>query len=130
LYLVDTVISRPEQVLETDRPFIQFKSDSNYYQEIQDWWMRNFQTAPKRTIIVDQIETCKQMTINGIGYAILPEITLNGVGESIFKIPLLDESGTALKRDTWLIGYESAFQLKQVKAFIEVIKDNIENFKL
>jgi len=130
LYLVDTVISRPEQVLETDRPFIQFKSDSNYYQEIQDWWMRNFQTSPKRTIIVDQIETCKQMTINGIGYAILPEITLNGVDEKISKIPLLDESGIPLKRDTWLIGYESAFQLKQVKAFIEVVKENIENFKL
>jgi DNA-binding transcriptional LysR family regulator len=130
LYLVDTVISQPEQVLETDRPFIQFKSDSNYYQEIQDWWMRNFQTAPKRTIIVDQIETCKQMTINGIGYAILPEITLNGIGESIFKIPLLDQAGTPLKRDTWLIGYESAFQLKQVQAFIEVIQEYIENFKL
>ena len=126
LNLVDTEITRPEQVLETDRPFIQFKSDSNYYQEIQEWWMRNFQTAPKRTIIVDQIETCKQMTFNGIGYAILPEITLNGAEENIFKIPLLNPNGVQLKRDTWLIGYESAFQLNQVQAFIEIVKEHIK----
>ncbi|WP_285867758.1 LysR family transcriptional regulator [Mesobacillus maritimus] len=127
LNLVDTEITKAEQVLETDRPFIQFKSDSNYYQEIQEWWLKNFQTAPKRTIIVDQIETCKQMTFNGIGYAILPEITLQGAEETLSKIPLLDENGIQLKRDTWLIGYESAFQLNQVQAFIEVIREHLED---
>ncbi|MFB6465726.1 LysR family transcriptional regulator [Cytobacillus sp. Hz8] len=126
LYLVDQEITKPEQVLETNRPFIQFKSDSNYYQEIQEWWHRHFQTSPKRTIIVDQIETCKQMAFNGIGYAILPAITLNGAEKNIFKIPLLDGDGSPLKRDTWLLGYESAFQLKQVQAFVELIKEHIK----
>lgn len=125
LYLVDRVLTRPEQVLETDRPFIQFKSDSNYYQEIQDWWMRNFKTSPKRTIVVDQIETCKQMTFNGIGYSILPAITLNNTEKNLFKIPLVDEFDEPLKRDTWLLGYESAFQLKQVQAFVDLIKEHI-----
>ncbi|PLR75833.1 LysR family transcriptional regulator [Bacillus sp. V3-13] len=126
LYLVDTEITKPEQVLETDRPFIQFKSDSNYYQEIQDWWLRQFKTAPKRTVVVDQIETCKQMTFNGIGYAILPAITLNGADKDIFKIPLLDEHKQPLRRDTWLLGYESSFQLKQVQAFAQLIREHIE----
>jgi DNA-binding transcriptional LysR family regulator len=123
LYLVDKEITKPEQVLETDRPFIQFKSDSNYYQEIQDWWMRNFKTFPKRTIVVDQIETCKQMTFNGIGYSILPAITLKNTEKSLFKIPLVDQNNQPLKRDTWLLGYESAFQLKQVDAFVDLIKE-------
>ncbi len=125
LYLVDKVITSPEQVLKTDRPFIQFKSDSNYFQEIQDWWYRNFQTSPKRTLVVDQIETCKQMALNGIGFAILPAITLNQMDKDIFKIPLLDEAGMPLKRDTWLLGYESSFKLKQVQAFVEIIKEFI-----
>lgn len=125
LYLVDQEITRPEQVLETDRPFIQFKSDSNYYQEIQDWWLRNFKTSPKRTVVVDQIETCKQMAFNGIGYAILPSITLTKAGSSIFKIPLVDENNNPVARDTWLLGYESAFQLKQVQAFVDVVKEHI-----
>jgi DNA-binding transcriptional LysR family regulator len=126
LFLVDREITRPELVLKTDRPFIQFKSDSNYYQEIQDWWMRNFKTSPKRTIVVDQIETCKQMTFNGLGYSILPGITLDNTEREIYKIPLLDEFGKALKRDTWLLGYESSFQLKQVQAFVDLVKEYIE----
>lgn len=126
LFLVDTEITRIEQVLETDRPFIQFKSDSNYYQEIQEWWHREFQTVPKRTFIVDQIETCKQMTFNGIGYAILPGITLSGAEKNIFKIPLMNERNEPLQRDTWLLGYESAFKLKQVQAFVELIQEHIQ----
>ncbi|GAA0324943.1 transcriptional regulator CcpC [Bacillus carboniphilus] len=122
LYLVDREIQNVNEVLETDRPFIQFKSDSNYYQEIQDWWHRHFQTTPKRTIVVDQIETCKQMTYNGIGYAILPEITLQSHTKEVSKIPLMDEDKKPIGRDTWLLGYDSAFELKQVQAFIDLIK--------
>ena len=122
LFLVDKEIQSVDEVYKTDRPFIQFKSDSNYYQEIQDWWHRQFQSTPKRTIVVDQIETCKQMTYNGIGYAILPEITLQSHAEEISKIPLMDENNNPLGRDTWLLGYDSAFELKQVQAFVEMLK--------
>ncbi|MBD8005706.1 LysR family transcriptional regulator [Bacillus norwichensis] len=129
LYLVDKEIRNIEEVLQTDRPFIQFKSDSNYYQEIQDWWYRQFQTAPKRTIVVDQIETCKQMAYNGIGYAILPAITLNGADKGMYKIPLMDEKGMPIKRDNWLLGYDSAFELRQVQAFLEVVREFNEDHK-
>lgn len=122
LYLVDTKIQEIEEVLHTERPFIQFKSDSTYYQEIQEWWHKKFQMAPKRTVVVDQIETCKQMAYNGIGYAILPSIVLNNSSDGIHKIPLYNEVGEPLKRDTWLIGYESSFRLKQVRAFVELLK--------
>lgn len=125
LYLVDKEIERAEQLMETDRPFIQFKSDSNYYQEILDWWMRTYKTAPKRTVLVDQIETCKQMTFNGIGYSILPAITLEEANDDIFKVSLLDENQEPLNRDTWLLGYESAFQLKQVQAFVDLVNEYI-----
>lgn len=126
LYLVDKEIKQIDEVLETNRPFIQFKSDSNYFQEIQDWWHRRFETNAKRVIIVDQIETCKQMALNGIGYAILPEITLQGIDAELNKIPLLDENNKPLGRDTWLLGYSTAFKLKQVNAFVEVIKDFLQ----
>src|SRR5690606_18113816 len=76
LYLVDQEITSIDELMETERPFIQFKSDSNYYMEIQRWWQRHFSQYPRRQITVDQIETCKQLALNGIGYAILPSITL------------------------------------------------------
>ena len=124
MYLVDKEIEAVDDILTTDRPFIQFKSDSNYYQEIQLWWQRHFSSNPRRQIIVDQIETCKQMAMNGIGYAILPSITLNGE-EKVNKIALVNnEKDTELTRDTWLIGYEASFELRQVAAFVNVVMDH------
>ncbi|WP_100330753.1 LysR family transcriptional regulator [Bacillus xiapuensis] len=123
LYLVDKEIRRVEELLHTGKPFIQFKSDSTYFQEIQEWWHRQFQTAPKQSIIVDQIETCRQMAFNGIGYAILPAITLNETNGEVYKIPLLDQDGQPLRRDTWLLGYDAAFELRQVQAFIDIINE-------
>lgn len=122
LYLVDKEISSLEEVLQTERPFIQFKSDSTYYEEIQQWWQKHFASNPKRQITVDQIETCKQMAVNGIGYAILPSITLTGA-EDVHTMPLTNsEEELELTRDTWLIGYESSFQLRQVEAFVDIVK--------
>ena len=123
LYLVDTEIKELSELELTERPFIQFKSDSTYYQEIQVWWHKKFQVPPKRTIVVDQIETCKQMALNGIGYAILPSITLQDDYDNIKKIPLEEDEVSNLHRDTWLIGYESSFNLKQVEAFLEVLEE-------
>lgn len=122
LYLVDKEIDSLEQVMETERPFIQFKSDSNYYEEIQQWWQKHFASNPKRQITVDQIETCKQMAVNGIGYAILPSITLNGT-EDVHTVALASNAEELeLTRDTWLIGYDSAFELRQVSAFVEIVQ--------
>lgn len=125
LYLVDTEISCIEDIAHTERPFIQFKSDSTYFQEIQHWWHQKFKTSPKQTILVDQIETCKQMAPHGIGYAILPSVTLQNE-DKVNKMPLLDMKGHPIGRDTWLLGYEPAFELKQVQAFVQVIKDMLD----
>ena len=129
LYLVDKEMTSVDDVLTTEKPFIQFKSDSNYYQEIQQWWQKHFSTNPKRQIIVDQIETCKQMAVNGIGYAILPSITLDG-HEDVHKIPLTNqEEEFELTRDTWMIGYDAAFQLPQVQAFVDIVNEHAKKFQ-
>ncbi|MFD1031145.1 LysR family transcriptional regulator [Metaplanococcus flavidus] len=122
LYLVDKEIESLDEVMKTERPFIQFKSDSNYYEEIQQWWQKHFASNPKRQITVDQIETCKQMAVNGIGYAILPSITLDGT-EDVHTVAMVSNAEELeLTRDTWLIGYESAFELRQVTAFVEIVQ--------
>ncbi|QUW21723.1 LysR family transcriptional regulator [Sporosarcina sp. Marseille-Q4063] len=129
LYLVDNEITSLDQIKETTRPFVQFKSDSNYHREIQHWWQRHFGQKPQRQITVDQIETCKQLALNGIGYAILPSITLIG-DEKVNKIPLLNsDEEFELTRDTWLIGYESSFELKQVSAFTEIVQQHAKKIR-
>ncbi|WP_379966829.1 LysR family transcriptional regulator [Ectobacillus sp. sgz5001026] len=121
MYLVDTEISDENLLKDTSKPFIQFKSDSTYYSQIQSWWYAKFSYPPKRTIIVDQIETCKQLVLHGIGYAILPQTVLKGVNEDIFKLPL-SVDGKSLTRETWLLVKDAALELKQVEAFIDLVK--------
>lgn len=130
LYLVDREIAQLEDIALTDRPFIQFKSDSNYYEEIQVWWHQNLQMPPKNTIVVDQIETCKQLSFNGIGYSILPSIALRKADEALSRIPLFNDNNKPITRGTWLIGYEANFQLKQVQAFLEIVNEYLEEEKV
>ena len=120
LYLVDTSIQTLEEIRQSTKPFIEFKSDSTYYQQIQNWWHRQFDNGPNRTIVVDQIETCKQLAINGIGFAILPSISLTD-DDQVYKIPLTDDRGYPLKRETWLLSDKASQELKQVKAFINML---------
>ena len=130
LYLVDREITSIDQLKETNRPFIQFKSDSNYHRGNSALVASSFcLRKPGRQITVDQIETCKQLALNGIGYAILPAITLTG-DEAVNKIPLLNsEEEFELTRDTWLIGYESSFELKQVEAFAQIVQKHAERLR-
>ncbi len=125
LYLVDTELSQLSDALTTERPFILFKSDSNYYREIQNWWIRHYGIPPTRTILVDQIETCKQMVMNGIGYAILPGISLREGEASYFKHPLYDMDGQSVERKTWLVSYDASLELRQVKAFVSLVEEMV-----
>lgn len=125
LYLVDTELSQLSEAMDTDKPFILFKSDSNYYREIQNWWIRHYSIPPTRTILVDQIETCKQMVMNGIGYAILPGISLREGEASYYKLPLFDKDGEAVDRKTWLVCSEDSLKLRQVKAFVDLAQSTL-----
>lgn len=59
----------------------------------------------------------KQLVLNGIGYALLPSTVLKEVQENMYKTPV------QLTRETWLLTSESARQLKQVQAFLEIIEE-------
>ncbi|BBN98525.1 LysR family transcriptional regulator [Sporolactobacillus terrae] len=121
LQFVDSKITRLEELNLDDRPYVQFRSDSSYDQVIQNWWHSQNLRPPSRTIMVDQIETCKQMVTHGIGYAVLPSISLTEQ-DRVQRIPLKDHQGKAIVRDNWLLYDQKAKRLKQVHAFIELVK--------
>ncbi|MBM7645701.1 DNA-binding transcriptional LysR family regulator [Scopulibacillus daqui] len=122
LNLVDTSLSSIKELRKSEKAYIQFRSDSSYYQEIQEWWHQHSLKPPERTIYVDQIETCKQMAINGIGYAILPSMSLTEK-DNVYKMPLKDKHGRLLTRETWLLSSDEALKHKQVKAFVDLLSD-------
>jgi len=124
LLLVDPIKQDLSEYKDLNKPFIQFRSNSNYYQLIQSWWYETFGSAPKQEIVVDQIETCKQLVLNGIGFAILPSTVLHDVpSEVLNRIPLLMNKEKKLLRDTYLLYNEDVSKLKQVEGFLNIIKE-------
>ncbi|EUJ39098.1 LysR family transcriptional regulator [Brochothrix campestris] len=122
LSLADKYHTSIEDILASERPFIRFKTDSDYDQSIMDYWQQYFHRLPEKTLVVDQIETCKQMAMSGMGYTILPLLTIDKHTD-LNLMPLIQEDGTQLHRDTWLLGYKKSFQLPQVQAFVQLIEE-------
>ncbi|MDF2910450.1 MAG: LysR family transcriptional regulator [Sporolactobacillus laevolacticus] len=124
LNFVDSKIMSLSELRKEERPYIQFRSDSSYDQIIQDWWRSQNLRFPVRTIMVDQIETCKQMVTHGIGYAVLPSISLTEK-DRVNRIPLLDRQGAPIVRENWLLYDKETLQLNQVRAFVDLVRHRL-----
>ena len=88
----------------------------------EEWWNQLFNTSPKATTEVDSIDTCRQMVLHGLGWAILPAIGLKQHNQNLFIKNLYFKDGTPLVRRTWLMYRSSYLQLPIIWAFIEHIK--------
>ena len=63
---------------------------------------------------VDQVETCKEMVKNELGYAIIPKICIKPNEE--FYIKEISLNNSPLTRETWMYYRESLLQLSSIKA--------------
>ncbi len=103
-------------------PRIDYQADHKLKELIDNWWSTHFAAPPLIGIEVDKSDTCKEMMLNGLGYAILPGLVIEGE-KDIFTIPLTDRSGQPIIRETWMLYHEEFMELKLVKAFIEFMKE-------
>lgn len=109
-------------------PRIDYRTDQLYKQLVENWWTEHYSQPPYIAMSVDQGDTCKEMILNGLGYAIMPSLFVDGI-EEIHKIYLKDNKGNYLTRKTWMFYHEESLNLNVVKAFVNFIKD-IDLYKL
>lgn len=103
-------------------PYIGRKTDAVFEREIVQW-LREHELSPElHGIYVDSITTCAEMVSRGLGWTIVPEICLQNFDGMIQ--PLSFENGTPFVRSTYLMYSETAYELPQVKAFIEIVKNS------
>ncbi len=88
---------------------------------IDRWWYNNYKENPCVNIQVNQVETCKEMIINDLGYAILANLVVHPYPELIVKT-LHTPSGEPITRKTWMYYLEEALQLNIVHAFVTFIR--------
>lgn len=119
LYIFDTEPFEVDKV--KTRPLISFKSDTSMQALFENWlYYHQGSINPIKKINVDQIETCKQFMIEGIGMAILPKSVAGSLVDHYHYLPL-KVKGDPVTRDTWINYQPGIRKLPQVNHFIELL---------
>lgn len=99
-------------------PRIDYRTDSLYKRLVDNWWAEHYTEPPSVAMVVDQGDTCKEMVINGLGYAIIPSMFFENI-EDIDKIYLTNKEGKPIIRKTWMFYHKEFLELNVVEAFVE-----------
>jgi len=102
-------------------PRIDYRTDQLYKQLVENWWTEHYSQPPYIAMSVNQGDTCREMILNGLGYAIMPSLFLHDV-EDIHKIYLTDKEGNRLTQKTWMFYYKESLELNVVQAFVSFIQ--------
>lgn len=103
-------------------PRINYVTDSTLQMIVEEWWRQSFSCPSFISMEVDSMDTCRQMVLNGLGWAILPAMGLRQ-HDVLNTHELHWHSGKSLVRKTWLMYHTTSVELSAVKAFIEYIKE-------
>lgn len=103
-------------------PRINYGTDSSLRVMLEDWWRENFSIPPKIAMEVDSMDTCRQMVLHGLGWAILPLIGLQQ-HDSLYTQELHWRDGTPVLRRTWMLYRNASLELSPVYAFTNYLKE-------
>lgn len=104
------------------RPQVSYLTDSSLEPMVHEWWRESFSQPPRITMEVDSMDTCRQMVLHGLGWAILPAIGLGSNQGDLFTRELFWRNGNPLLRRTWLMFPKASLELSSVRAFAEFLK--------
>jgi DNA-binding transcriptional LysR family regulator len=106
-----------------DLPRVTCKTESSLENIIDNWWKETFPKPANITMEVDKMETCIEMVIHGLGYAILPNIVIRN-DENLFRLQLKTKRGEAMVRRSWLIYRKKSLEIPLLKAFVDFVKNS------
>lgn len=118
------IVSKNNITLENlpNLPRIDYQTDHLLKALIDNWWADNFSNSPQVTMNVDQLDTCKEMVINDLGYGIMPSLVVSNLSD-LHIINLIDKNGAPIIRETWLFYEKEVLNLNVVNAFVDFIKN-------
>ncbi len=109
-------------------PRIEYHTDQTMKQTVDQWWYTKYKQEPFTNIYVNQVETCKEMIVNKLGYGIVTELVVQRNPDLVIN-PLITKEGELLTRPTWLYYGSDALTLNVVRAFIDfVLKVDVKRF--
>lgn len=82
-------------------PQIHYRMDKELEDLIADWWDANYIQKAAISVEVDDIDSCKEMVVQGLGYAILPRLALSSHDHIFLEEILLDDTNPC-EIHTWI----------------------------
>lgn len=102
-------------------PRINYKTDRKLIALVEDWWNENFEQPPNVRLRVDQVDTCKEMIINGLGYGIVPDLIIDD-DPNIHKKTLMNNTGDPIIRKTWMYYHQESTSINTIGAFLNYVR--------
>lgn len=99
---------------------IEYNCDIKLKSILDNWWRENFSDHSLKGLMVDRSDTCKEMVMQGLGFALVPSTILKE-NDKLFKLELLDKNGEFLKRNTKMLYYENFKETNLGKTFLEIV---------
>ncbi|GGE42187.1 hypothetical protein GCM10011391_21230 [Pullulanibacillus camelliae] len=103
-------------------PRIEYTRDPVTVKLIDNWWRAHFDTLPTIGFQVNNLDSCWEMVLKGLGFgiffgpAIVPE-------SEYFKLSMPTKEGALLERNTWMIYRQDYIETALVNTFIKFVKE-------
>ena len=85
------------------------------------WWKNNFSEPMRIGTIVQDIDTSLKWVSDGLGYGVIYSNCFNE-SDNFFKLPLLDNDGRPIRRNTWAICRRDCAELPLIADFMDYIE--------
>lgn len=102
-------------------PRIDYHTDYSIQLLLDQWWNEKFSVPPQIGMEVDNVDTCKEMVVKGLGYAFLPEMILKH-NDELFNVEMGYRNGKPMLRRTWMFYHKETMELNLVRAFYDFIQ--------
>ena len=106
-------------------PYISHRTDPNEEDRLNQWAQEHGLNIQNSRMILDDINSCREMAAAGLGWTTLPSICLGDFPGKV--VPLFLKNGTPLRRNTYLLYHTESYELLQVQKFLETIEQYEQN---
>lgn len=103
-----------------EKKLITYNTDTPLQLMIDKWCRESLKRPFESTMEVDSMDTCRQLVLYGIGWAILPAIGLQSI-ENLYIYPIQWPNGENVTRKTWLLARNGTIKSKLLDAFTHFV---------
>jgi DNA-binding transcriptional LysR family regulator len=103
---------------------IDYNKDAFTQKLIDSWWQENFAETPHISITASNGDTCREMVLNGLGYAIFTVAEFVSTDTRLYKIPMTNLDGSPFVRNMWMIYNTDYTKNETLCNFVNMVKNN------